>query len=199
MDDGIGRVLATLDEAGMTDDTLVVFTSDNGGQSNVGANNGPWRDGKQSMYEGGLRVPMGVRWPGHIGAATSTTRRTLTMDIYPTALDLAAASIDHEIDGVSFLPHLLGDDPPEQPRDLYFHRREGGTRYGGLVINAVIRGDWKLLQNSPFAPQELYNLRDDPGETTDLAGKQPAKFRELAAALREQVQRGGRVPWQRPE
>lgn len=199
MDDGIGRVLATLKETGLEKNTLVIFTSDNGGQLNVGANNGPWRDGKQSMYEGGLRVPMCATWPGRIKAGSRHNAATITMDIFPTLLEAASARHNEPIDGRSFLPLLLGKATEAQPRDLFFHRREGGTRYGGLIINAIRRGDWKLLQNSPFAPQELYNLRDDPAETNNLAGKNRKKFNELAGALRVQVQRGGAVPWQRPE
>ena len=85
-----------------------------------------------------------------------------------------------------------------EDRDLFFHRREGGERYQGLTIQAVRRGDWKLLQNSPFAPLELYNLAADPEEQMDLAATNRGKFRELSAALRVQIQRGGAVPWQRP-
>jgi arylsulfatase A-like enzyme len=199
LDDGVGQVMRTLEDAGLAENTLVVFTSDNGGQLSAGANNGPLRDGKQSMYEGGLKVPGCVVWPSHIEPAGRSDLMVLTMDLYPTVCAAAGVKFNHEIDGRSFLPTLLGESVEYQPRDTFFHRREGGQRYGGLIINAIRRGEWKLLQNSPFAPQELYNLKDDPREQHDLAKENPAKLRELAAALRVQVQRGGAVPWQRPE
>ena len=84
------------------------------------------------------------------------------------------------------------------PRDLYFVRREGGPAYGGKSYEALIRGDWKLMQNDPFSPLELYHLGDDPQEQNDLSRSQPKVFNELSAALRAQIQRGGAVPWQRP-
>lgn len=199
LDDGVGRVMRTLQDTGLAQNTIVVFTSDNGGQIQVGANNGPLRDGKQSMYEGGLKVPGCVVWPGRVEPGSRTGLATLTMDLYPTLCAAAGVKFEHEVDGRSILPTLLGKDVTYEPRDMFFHRREGGERYGGLIINAIRRGDWKLLQNSPFAPQELYNLNDDPLEKNDLAQQNRGKFRELAAALRKQVQRGGEVPWQRPE
>lgn len=198
MDDGIGKVLAVLEEKGLAENTIVVFTSDNGGQLSVGANNGPLRDGKQSMYEGGLKVPTAVVWPGRIEPGSRTGRIGLSMDLFPTLLAAAGVQIEHEIDGRSLLPTLLGEDAPDDERDLFFHRREGNIRYGGRTIEAIRRGDWKLLQNSPFAPQEIYNLRTDPRETTNLVEREPGKYRELAAALRRHRQRGGAVPWQRP-
>ena len=199
MDDGIGQVMKTLNATGLAEDTLVIFSSDNGGQVDVGANNGPLRDGKQSMYEGGLKVCTCAVWPGQIKAGSESKDLAITMDLFPTICEVANTKIEHQIDGRSILPVLLGKGTSEKPRDLFFHRREGGTRYGGLTINAIRRGDWKLLQNSPFAPQELYNLQDDPLEENDLATKNRKVFNELAAALRVQVQRGGAVPWQRPE
>ncbi|MCA9202130.1 MAG: sulfatase-like hydrolase/transferase, partial [Planctomycetales bacterium] len=156
----------------------------------------PWRDGKQSMYEGGLRVPACAVWPGRIAPGGETDAVGLTMDLFPTVCEAAGAKFEHAIDGVSLLDVFEGRASSTPPRDLFFHRREGGVQYGGLIINAVRRGPWKLLQNSPFAPQELYNLADDPGERHDLAAENTGKFRELAAALRVQVQRGGAVPWQ---
>ena len=100
---------------------------------------------------------------------------------------------------MSFLPTLRGEASRRTPkRDCYFVRREGGPAYGGKTIEAFRRGDWKLLQDSPFAPLELYDLKSDPQETTDLAAKNREIFNELAAALRQQIQRGGSTPWQKP-
>lgn len=196
LDAGIGKVMATLQEAGLADNTLVIFTSDNGGQLSVGAHNGPLRDGKQSMYEGGLKVPFAAAWPGQIAASARCPETAITMDLFPTICDAAGATFDHPIEGRSLLPALKGEPAQRPERDLFFHRREGGTRYGGLTISAVRRGPWKLLQNSPFAPLELYHLGNDPLEAHDLAATQKKKFNELAAALRVQIQRGGAVPWQ---
>ncbi len=196
MDDGIGRVLTTLRETGLEQDTLVIFTSDNGGQLNVGANNGGLRDGKQSMYEGGIKVPFAARWPGQVEAGSHCDRMALTMDLFPTVCEAAGVEVPHVIEGRSLLASLQGKGPVDDKRDLFFHRREGGDRYGGLTINAIRRGDWKLLQNSPFAPLELYDLKNDPTEQHDQARQERQKFRELSAALRVQIQRGGAVPWQ---
>lgn len=198
MDDGIGKVLKCLDETGQAENTIVVFTSDNGGQVSVGANNGPLRDGKQSMYEGGLKIPCGVRWPGKIKPGAHSTFRGLTMDIFPTVCEAAGITPSKKLhlDSKSFLPTCLGEEQPELREYWFFRRREGGNRYAGKTIEAVRRGDWKLLQNSPFEPLELYNLKTDPLEKNDLSKKAPRIFNELSAALRKEVQRYGTVPWQ---
>jgi arylsulfatase A-like enzyme len=198
LDAGIGQVLATLEKLGLAQNTLVMFNSDNGGILANGANNGPWRSGKQHVYEGGLRVPFGARWPAQIKAGSQTGRIALSMDIFPTVLAAAGLAAPAGIDGVSFLPTLRGEPQPELARDYYFVRREGGPAYGGKTIDAVRQGDWKLLQDSPFAPLELYNLKEDPRETTDLAGQQNKIFAALSAVLRRQIQRGATVPWQPP-
>jgi len=199
LDDGIGKVLATLRETGLADNTLVIFTSDNGGQIRAGARNGPWRDGKGTLYEGGIRVPAAAMWPGRIRPGSRTKRVALTMDIAPTLCEAAGVAIDHEIDGVSFLPTLLGRKQPEPKRDLFFGRREGGRFFKGKTIEAVRRGDWKLLRSRPGGPFELYNLRTDPRETTNLAAAKPEVVKELAAALNAQLERYAKVPWQPPE
>jgi arylsulfatase A-like enzyme len=198
MDDGIGKVLDALDRTGLAKDTLVLFSSDNGGVERYGANNGPWRSGKTHVYEGGLRVPGAARWPGVVKPGSRTARLTLAMDVFPTVCRVAGVEPPKGIDGVSFLPTLRGEPEPKGERELYFVRREGGTAYGGKTIEAVRRGRWKLLQDSPFAPAELYDLEADPGETTNLAGREKAVVAELSAALQRHVQRGGRVPWQPP-
>ncbi|MED5398968.1 MAG: sulfatase-like hydrolase/transferase [Planctomycetota bacterium] len=199
MDDGIGKVLKALEANGQAKNTLVVFTSDNGGQLNAGANNGPLRDGKQSVYEGGLKVPTCVSWPGRIKPGSRSDLMALSMDLFPTVCQVAGAELPGEIEGRSVVPTLLGKSQPPL-RDLwFFSRREGGARYAGKTIEAVRRGPWKLLHNSPFAPLELYNLERDPREEIDLAKKNPRVFREMSAALRRQLQRYGAVPWQKPE
>jgi arylsulfatase A-like enzyme len=198
LDAGIGKVLEELDRTRLATNTLVIFTSDNGGHLANGANNGPWRSGKGHMYEGGLRVPGAARWSGVIKPDTGTDRLTLTMDIFVTACAVAGVQQPLNIDGVSFLPTLRGEADIPARRDCYFVRREGGPAYGGKTIDAFRRGDWKLLQDSPFAPLELYDLKSDPEETNDLAAERRETFNELGAALRQQIQRGGSTPWQKP-
>ena len=198
LDAGIGKVLDTLDRTGLATNTLVIFSSDNGGVLANEANNGPWRGGKQHMYEGGLRVPGAARLPGRIRPGSRTDRMTLTMDIFATACEAQGVRPPADIDGVSFWPTLLGQTEAEPKRDLYFVRREGGAAYGGKTIEAFRRGDWKLLQDSPFAPLELYDLKSDPKETTDLAAKERQIFNQLSAGLRKQIQQGGQTPWQPP-
>jgi arylsulfatase A-like enzyme len=121
----------------------------------------------------------------------------MSMDILPTLVAAANLKLPAAIDGASFLPTLEGRAQPPLREDWFFCRREGGHQYGGKTIEAVIRGDWKLLQNSPFAPLELYNLRDDPREESDLAQQERQVFNQLSAALRRQIQRYGSVPWQK--
>lgn len=197
LDAGIGKVLDELDRTGLAANTLVIFTSDNGGVLANGANNGPWRGSKGQMYEGGLRVPGAARWPGIIQPGTSTDRITLTMDVFATACAAAGVQTPANIDGISFLPTLRGDIELRLKRDYYFVRREGGP-YGGKTIDAFRRADWKLLQDSPFAPLELYNLKSDPRETTDVAATERKVFDELASSLQKQIQRAGSTPWQKP-
>jgi arylsulfatase A-like enzyme len=195
LDAGIGRVLAALDETGLAKNTLVFFLSDNGGSLPHGQSNDPWRGGKQSHYDGGLRVPFFVRWPGVVQAGSRCTYAGQSFDLFPTCLEAAGAPLPEGLDAKSLMPALKGGELPG-PRDLYFVRREGGPAYGGKSYEAIIRGDWKLLQNDPYSPLELYNLKDDPQETRNLAAVEKKVFNELAAALRAQIQRGGSVPWQ---
>lgn len=199
LDHYIGEVLKTLDESGLRENTVVVFTADNGGSLPHAQNNDPWRDGKQSHYEGGLRVPFMVRWPGQIEAGSKSDYAGQVFDLFPSFLELAGATATDPtaLDAVSLVPVWKGE-AITAPRELYFVRREGGRAYGGRSYEALIRGDWKLLQNDPYSPLELYNLKNDPGETTDLAAKAPKVFNELSAALAARIQRAGSTPWQKP-
>lgn len=197
LDHGIGRVLDRLELLGLVQNTVVVFTSDNGGSLPHGQSNAPWRDGKQSHYDGGLRVPFLVRWPGVVPSSCTNDYPGLTFDVFPTFLELAGVKPPQGLDAVSLVPILRGGTLAAAGRDLYFVRREGGP-HGGNSYEALIRGDWKLLRNDPYNPFELYDLRSDPGETRNIASQHADRVRELSEALREQVRRGGRVPWQPP-
>jgi arylsulfatase A-like enzyme len=198
MDDGIGKVIAALKRNGQWQNTIIVFTSDNGGQLDAGANNGPLRDGKQSVYEGGLKVPMCVVWPDHVQPETETPLAAMSMDILPTLFQTANIAVPEDLDGRSFLPTVLGDTQPALRTQWLFTRREGGLRYGGKTIEAIRDGDWKLLQNSPFEPLELYNLSTDPLEKTNVAVQNRPVVNRLNSALRLHLQRSGAVPWQPP-
>lgn len=203
MDAGIGRLLDAMEELGLADDTMVVFTSDNGGSLPHHQSNLPWRDGKQSHYEGGLRVPFIVRWPAGVEAESVTDHPGLTFDIFPTFLELAGADLPGDLDAVSLLPVLRGAEGGEvaaaaEAREFYFVRREGGLRHGGNSYEALIRGPWKLLRNSPVDDYELYHLGEDPLETTDVIDQHPRVARELREALMRHIQRGGVAPWQPP-
>jgi arylsulfatase A-like enzyme len=195
LDEGIGKVLAALKDAGLSDNTLVIFTSDNGGQLSAGANNGSLRAGKQDMYEGGIREPMCAVWPGKIQAGTRSDRVALTMDLYPTICEAAGAKITHQIDGRSILPTLLGKSQPDEDRFLFWVRREGGG-YGGRAYYAARYGDYKLVQNSPYEPMELYDLKDDLQEQKPLDRKHKM-YRTLFTALRNHIIEAGAVPWQK--
>jgi arylsulfatase A-like enzyme len=198
LDDGVGQVLAALKETGLDRTTLVVITSDNGGSLAHAQNNAPWRDGKQSHYDGGLRVPFVARWPGHVAPGTTSDYAGLTFDVFATALEVAGVSRPASIDAVSLWPVLRGAPLPTEPRELYFVRREGGRDYGGKSYEAIIRGDWKLMQNSPYEPLQLFNLKEDPKEQKNVLAANPSIARELQDALRRHVQRGGATPWQPP-
>lgn len=196
LDDRIGRVLQTLDESGLTDNTLVVFSSDNGGSLPHGQSNHPWRGGKQDHYDGGIRVPFIARMPGLIQPGSTSDYGGLNFDLFPTCLELAGIEAPEDLDAISLTPIFRGQTV-DKPRDLYFVRREGGAAYAGKSYEAIIRGPWKLMQNRPFEPRELYNLQDDPLETNNLAGQRPRIFNELSTALSRQIQIGGSIPWQK--
>ena len=213
MDTGIGKILDTIDRLKLSENTLVIFTSDNGGVLGNKAANGPWRSEKQHMYEGGLRVPAVARWPRRIPANRHTDCAAVTMDLFATIVTATGVELPSHIDGIDLMPFLSGKNPsdptstekssieantPAMGRELYFVRREGGPAYGGKTIEALIRGDWKLVQDSPFEPLELYNLKLDPMERNNVAKDQKPIFNELSAALRRHIQIGGKTPWQCP-
>jgi len=196
LDDGIGKVMAALKQTNQADNTLVIFTSDNGGQSNVGANNGALRGGKQTMFEGGIRVPMCAVWPGKIKPGSRCGHVAMTMDLFPTICQSAGAKITHPIDGVSILGALLGEKFEMPDRTLFWMRLEGGG-YRGKIYYAARHGRWKLMQNRQWEPMKLFDLHDDPGETRPL-GKDHKAYKQLSDALGRHVAKAQKIPWQRP-
>ena len=200
MDDGIGRVLSALERLELQDETIVVFSSDNGGQSSVGANNGPHRAGKGTVYEGGLAVPTILRVPGLTTPGSECATAAMTMDLTATIADLARVEFPEKIDGVSLVPSLAVNEQPPLRTAAFFRRREGGAEFNGQTIDAVRVGRWKLLQNRPTQPLELYDLESDPLEETDRWQTAPKPVRRmLLEALAKHRQRCGAVPWQGPD
>jgi len=197
MDSGIGKVLETLDQTDQSDNTLVVYTSDNGGLLRAGAYNGPLRGNKGDVYEGGIRVPACAMWPGHIPRGAVTDQVGMLMDLFPTLCDVAGVDVHHTIEGRSLLPTLLGEDQNLSDRVLYWVRREGGSRFLGLCQHAVRLGERKLLHNGPFEHLELYDLDADEEEKNDLSSSDHAGFKQMTRILMEEIQKAGSVPWQR--
>jgi len=204
LDHGIGRVLQSLEKSGHAENTLVFFTSDNGGSLPHAQRNLPLSGGKQQHLEGGIRVPACAVWPGKIAPGTTTDRVALSMDLYPTICEAAgvpceaASGGDSGIDGRSILPTLLGKDQPPEDRYLFWVRLEGGA-YQGKPYYAVRKGDWKLLQNRADEPFKLVNLADDPKETTNLAQKHPEIAADLKKALAAHLARCAKTPWRLPD
>jgi arylsulfatase A-like enzyme len=197
MDDAVGRVVSVLKENGQYDNTLLVFTSDNGGELRAGGTVGPLRGNKQDMYEGGIRVPAIFVWPGQVKPGTSCAEVAQTSDLLPTLCE-AAGALAGKVDGTSLMPALHGRQQDLSSRTLFWVRREGGGPYLGQDYYAVRRGPWKLLHNTPFQPYELYNLDEDPREEHNVIKERPEIARELTAALSLHIQGAGRVPWQAP-
>ncbi|MFT5366253.1 MAG: arylsulfatase A-like enzyme [Candidatus Latescibacterota bacterium] len=199
MDAGIGRVLDALEETGQLSDTLVIYTSDNGGQMGVGATNGVLRGEKGQMYEGGIRVPACAMWPGEIESGCVTDQTAMLMDLFPTICEVAGVSVPHEIEGRSILPTLRGEVQDFSDRIYYWIRKEGMGGFLGLDQHAVRLGDVKLLHNGPFQALELYDLGNDLTESSDLVNEQEGLFANMRGLLQTEMQKAGSVPWQRAE
>lgn len=196
LDHELGRLFRSLDEMALSENTVVAFTSDNGGSLPHAQRNLPWRDGKQSHFDGGLKVPFLIRTP--FSSPTVSDYAGLTFDLHATYLELAGAEPPADTDAVSLVPILNGQAIETPERELYFVRREGNARYVGKAYHALIKGKWKLAHHDPFSPLELYDLETDPEETTNVIAQQRKIARQMKLSLLRHVQRGGRVPWQPP-
>jgi len=197
LDREVGRIVDLLEELDLDDRTIVFFTSDNGGQGSGGPDaeffeaNGPLRGYKGMMYEGGLRVPMIVRWPGRIEAGAVRDHPWYFADVLPTLAELAGVD-PPAVDGISVVPTLLGK-PGQKNHEFMYWERSGFDPQTGLLrpktlVQAVRMGDWKGIRQRPGAPLELYDLSADVGEMTDVSGRHPevvARIEQIMASAHE--------------
>jgi arylsulfatase A-like enzyme len=173
LDADVGTLLAKLKELGLEENTVVIFSSDNGPHREGGntieffASNGPLRGFKRSLTDGGIRVPTIVRWPGVVKAGTTSDHVWAFWDFFPTACEIAGAPVPKGLDGISFLPTLTGKGEQKAHNFLYWEFHEGGTE------QAVRHGNWKAIRLAPRAPLELYDLANDPGEKWNVAKDNP--------------------------
>ena len=186
LDTAVGRVRAKLKELQLTERTIVIFTSDNGGRVPT-TSNIPLRLGKASAYEGGVRVPLIVSWPGVTKAGTVSDAPVITMDLFPSLVEMAglpASAARTAVDGVSIAPLLRGDPQPTRGPLFWHYPHHQHYQLGGAMPYGAIRsGDFKLVEFFNDMHVELYNIRDDLGEKNDLAATQPQKTAELRARL----------------
>ena len=194
VDESVGRILAELDALKIAENTVVIFSSDNGGvggydregisKANLVTDNAPLRSGKGSLYEGGTRDPFIVRWPGHISPGTTCDQPAIHVDVYPTLLEIAgAARPKHQLDGES-LVKLFRDPSAKLEREAIYQHfpgylGAGKDQWRTTPVGTIQMGDWKLMEFFEDGRLELYNLREDIGEKHNLAEKMPEKTRDL--------------------
>ncbi|MDT7829336.1 arylsulfatase [Pricia sp. S334] len=184
LDDQVGDIMAKVDDLGLADNTIIIFTSDNGPHEEGGADpeyfdsNGPFKGVKRDLYEGGIRVPMIASWPGRIAPGSKTDLISAFWDILPTFSDIVGISVPDDTDGISLLPTLLGNDAEQKHHDyLYWEFHERGGR------QAVRKGKWKAVRynvfKNPNGALELYDLDEDRGETNNVAEEHPDVVAEM--------------------
>lgn len=195
LDDSVGRVLKKLDETKASDNTIVIFASDNGGVGGYGddarniTDNAPLRNGKGTHYEGGLRVPMFVRWPGVVKPGTTTDEPTAHVDLFPTLIEIAGANKPEQtLDGLSLLPLFKGDASTQLARDyLYFHLPgylEGrADHWRTTPVSTIIGREWKMLEFLETGRKELYRIDSDISEKRDESAANPNVVNDLATRL----------------
>jgi arylsulfatase A-like enzyme len=208
VDDGVGRIQAALDELGLADKTIVVFFSDNGGYGGA-TDMAPLRGYKGTYYEGGIRVPFFVKWPGVVKPGTTSDEPIIGVDLFPTFCEMTGARLPEgqPLDGVSLVPLLSGKVDTLGERALFWHfpaYLQAGKGQGSESRDVLFRtrpcsivrlGDWKLHHYFEDGGLELYDLRDDVGETTNLASRMPEKTRQLLERLQRWRDRiGAPVP-----
>lgn len=199
VDESVGRILDKLDELKLADKTVVIFASDNGGvggyereglhKANDVTDNAPLRSGKGSLYEGGTRVPLIVRWPGVAPAGAECRMPTIHVDLYPTFLEITSAERpEHPLDGESLLK-LIKDPSAKLHREAIFQHfpgylGSGQNQWRTTPVSLIQSGDWKLMEFLEDGKLELYNLASDVGEQKNLAATHPDKVNELQSRLK---------------
>ncbi len=207
VDHSVGLIRETLDELGIADDTIIIYTSDNGGldrsDTNVPTDNAPLRDGKGSVYEGGVRIPTIISWPRVAAVGTTCSEPIITCDFYPTILEMTGTTGDAahnaDVDGVS-LASLLKQPSDSLERDTLFWHYPHYHSSGATPYSAIRASEWRLVEFYDDGHHELYNLKDDLSETTDLSESHPehaARLKSLLNEWREVV--GAQPPLDNPD
>ncbi len=183
VDDSVGRVMTTLIELGIAKRTLVIFTSDNGGFAKA-TDNSPLRANKGSNYEGGIRVPVIVRWPGQVDPGSVSHEPVISTDFYPTILAATGQRLrpHQHLDGENLVPVLTGSGRLDREA-IYWHYPHYNQHPQSFPSGVIRAGDWKLIESFETGRRSLYNLATDLGETTDLADSEPARVARLHAKL----------------
>ncbi|VGO20449.1 arylsulfatase [Pontiella sulfatireligans] len=203
LDDYVGEVMAELDKLGIADDTLVIFASDNGAHEEGGADpeyfdsNAVWKGFKRDLYEGGIHVPMIAAWPGKIKEGVVNDHISAFWDFLPTVAELIGEPLPLKVDGVSYLPTLLGKDGQGNHDYLYWEFAMKGGR------KAIRKGNWKGVRYDVFKASdsmlELYDLSADPGETKNLAEQYPEVVAELDALMKKSRKPANLDKWNFPQ
>ena len=201
IDNGIGLLTRKLDDLGISDNTIFIFSSDNGGETNVTSNE-PLRGGKSQLYEGGIRVPLIVRWPrGKVPSGETCSQPVVNHDFYPTLLEAAKIEPDskQKLDGISTLSTWQNPAKPTRRDSLHWHYPLDRPHFlGGVSSGAIRKNDYKLIEYfDPARPQkfELFNLKKDPSEKNDLSNKNPSLVKELHKELLSwRKKTGARIP-----
>lgn len=193
VDESLGRLVALVEELGLDDNTVIVFTSDHGGLSNRGVDNkralattnAPLRAGKGHLFEGGVRVPLIVKWPGHVAPGSTSAVKTIGTDHFPTFLDMAGLAMlpDSHQDGQSILPAITGGVQPERGPMFWHSPRARPNSTGDHNASAIRDGDYKLIHWYDDNRDELFNIAADPAEATDLCVQKPGVAESMRAKL----------------
>ncbi|MDA7916234.1 sulfatase [Verrucomicrobia bacterium] len=188
LDESVGRLTAHLEKLGIADNTIIILTGDNGGLTNNPGkperitSNMPLRNGKGSIYEGGIRVPGIIKWPGVTEPGSVSNEPIISMDYYPTMLEMAGVRGDEDhnknVDGFSLVSLLKGPQKQLARQTIYWHYPHYHS-CGGVPYTAVRMRDWKVIEEHGSGKVQLFNLAEDPGETNNLASKEPARVKQM--------------------